>query len=575
MPRLVSMLMMVVAFSFTVATLQAAPPTPAQKAALKKQQAAKQKQLLEEKRKQAKAATKRKQQEMATPLPARPRPERNVDAILLQTDAIAQLIDDRINAKLHEVGVEPSVRADDAEFMRRVYLDLTGVIPSAEQARAFLESRESDKRAKLVDQLLNDNNYGRQMADNWMAKLVPTNDTNTRFMIREPFIVWITDSFNDNTPWDTFVYDMLATTGTVKEEPEVTFFIANPNVDKLTDKVGEYFMGLQLECAQCHNHPFTTWKQEEYWSMAAFFSKVAPDRARNMKNTDSNNLEIGVKEGTQANRRKDFFPETGLKEPAKFFQGDEPKLNPREPFRPVLAGWLTSPENPYFAKAFVNRTWAQLFGKGFINPIDDMHVDNPASHPELLAELTERFANGGFDTKALIRGICASDAYQRSCKPSPTEFDEDLPLFASMQLKVMTPTQLFDSLDQVVRIPQPKSNDKYADRYRPSPRDRFSEFFLAGAEQPNAVEYEAGIPQALQMMNNRLIDNPKALRDLVGNRKPAEAIEQMFLATLSRKPTVEESRRLLKYLHDSDKPQDGYSDILWTLLNSSEFVTVR
>jgi hypothetical protein len=310
--------------------------------------------------------------------------------------------------------------------------------------------------------------------------------------------------------------------------------------------------------------------------MATFFSKVNPQNPRNA-NKGGDNTQIGVRELPTRTRLRDFFPEATKEVPAKFLGGEEPKVSDREPLRPVLAAWMTSPENPFFARAMVNRTWAQLFGRGFVNPIDDMHEDNPASHPELLAELTAGFAGGGFDVKNLIRGICLSRAYQRTSKPVAGN-EKDETHFARMAMKVMTPEQLYDSLTLVAPAANANQNRRPPAQNRPgnSPREQFVQFFLAGAEQANPTEYEAGIPQALRLMNNRFASNPAVVRSFARpGAKPAEVIETIYLATVSRRPTVDETAKLAQYVSKAANPNEGYGDVLWAVLNSSEFTMVR
>jgi hypothetical protein len=285
----------------------------------------------------------------------------------------------------------------------------------------------------------------------------------------------------------------------------------------------------------------------------------------------------GAAAETTKSRLRDFFPESAKDVPPKFLGGPEPKLSTGEPYRPELAEWMTGPRNPYFARAMVNRTWAQLFGRGFVNPIDDMEVDAIASHPELLDALTKEFVKSGFDVKHLTRCVCASQAYQRTSKPSGT--DSDPALFARMAVKVMTPEQLFDSLGQVTGFDRQAERARAKAPNRPNgntPRDQFVQFFLAGAEQANATEYEAGIPQALKLMNSRVVGNPAAVRSIAPpGTKPAEAFEAIYLAALSRRPTAAEVTRLKEYVAKVGTPNEAYGDILWAVLNGSEFTTVR
>ena len=294
-------------------------------------------------------------------------------------------------------------------------------------------------------------------------------------------------------------------------------------------------------------------------------------------NKGGDNTKIGVREGNGPSRTKEFFPESTKKVAPKFLEGAEPKLSASEPHRPALAKWLTSAENPYFAKAMVNRTWAQLFGSGVVNPVDDMHVDNLPSHPELLATLANQFIATGFDVKQLYRTICNSQAYQRTSKPSAGN-ETDRKLFSHMTVKVLMPEQLFDSLKSITNFTAPaKPGAKLQaalGRGPVTPRDSFVQFFLAGAEHANTTEYEAGIPQALRLMNSRIAGNPAAAKAFVKpGAKPPEIIEEMYLAVLSRRPTPDEVTKLTDYLKSNTAT--GYPDVLWVLLNSSEFTLVR
>ena len=491
--------------------------------------------------------------------------------------ALAKMIDAEINRKLADAKLTPSARSTDEEFLRRAYLDITGVIPTAEKAKAFLDDKSEDKRAKLIDDLLADPHYGRRMADIWTAKLFPR-DSSVRFVQKEPLYKWLEEEFNKNPGWDKFVTRLVTATGTVADNPAVTYFLANRSVDKLTDTTAQHFLGIQLQCAQCHNHPFTSWKQTEYWGMAAFYGKVKADNPRN-PNKGADNAQIGVQEGRVTTKQKDFFPESAKTVPAKFLGGDEPKVSAADPYRPVLAKWMTAPENPFFARAMVNRTWAHLFGHGFVNPVDDMLVENEASHPELMAALAKHVGTAGaFDLKYLIKAICLSDAYQRTSKPLPDN-KSDTALASHMTVKVLSPEQLFDSLGQVTGNLKDVKGAKGAagaqKGQRPGSRDQFVTFFLAGAESTNPLDYEAGIPQALRLMNSPIANSPAAVRAVTGgSSKPEDAIEKIYLAALSRRPTADETKSLTAYVGRVGAPT-AYGDILWAVLNSSEFTLVR
>jgi len=297
----------------------------------------------------------------------------------LDTPALARLIDQQVRRRLDDAGVKPSPKADDAEFLRRAYLDLTGRIPPAEKVAAFLDSKDPDKRARVIDELLADARYGRWMAENWTNAMVPR-DSNNRRLKSAPLQDWLAEGFNKNRPWDKLVHELLTATGPQNENGAVTYFIANNTVDKVTDSVTRLFLGVRLECAQCHNHPFTTYKRDEYWGMAKFFMNVR--LTANPQQAAKKGISPGIFESARKARgKKNALPDSARIVPARFLEGASPKLNPAQPYRPVLADWLAARDNPFFARAMVNRLWAHFFGRGLVNPADDMHKDNPPSHP--------------------------------------------------------------------------------------------------------------------------------------------------------------------------------------------------
>ncbi|HTU90005.1 MAG TPA: DUF1553 domain-containing protein, partial [Gemmataceae bacterium] len=245
--------------------------------------------------------------------------------------------------------------------------------------------------------------------------------------------------------------------------------------------------------------------------------------------------------------------------------------------RPVLAKWMTSPKNPYFSRARVNRLWAQFFGRGLVNPVDDMHDGNQPSHPRLLADLSAQFAANGFDVKDFIRALCNSEAYQRTSKPIAGNRDAGPELFSHMAIKVLTPEQLYDSLTAVVGTPnranRPRRQGNAAARLRNvSPRTQFVAFFK-GDDNADPTEYQAGIPQVLRLMNSPQLNNASMLSPILKSAKtPAQVVEHLYLATLSRRPTDHELQRTMALVRKhADEPRQAYGDILWVLLNSSEF----
>jgi hypothetical protein len=484
-------------------------------------------------------------------------------------------VDQLLAQKLRAEKVPASPRADDAEFLRRVTLDLTGVIPTADKAAAFLASKDPNKRARLIDELLASPRFGRHLADLWQDLLLARSSDNRRLQTAA-FGKWLENNFNANKPWDAFVRELLTASGNQDAQPAVTYFLSNSSVDKITDNVTRTFLGVQLQCAQCHNHPFTGWKQTEYWGMAAFFMKV---QVGNVRKAAKNGGSAGVTETARPAKRnkKNALPPSAKIVPAKFLQGSEPALRPAQPYRPVLAGWITSLQNPFFARAMVNRVWAQLFGRGLVNPVDDMHEGNTPSHPQLLKELTAALVASGFDLKALYRTLCNSQAYQRTSRPVEGE-DAEAALYSRMAIKVLSPEQLFDSLTQVAgssgnskaRGAKGAKKVQAKGKKQGGPRAAFVAAFRLD-EGADPTEYQAGIPQALRLMNSQQFNTSALVNGLVQSGKsPEQAIERLYLTALARHPRPAEKSKLLAHV-EKVGPRQAYGDIAWALLNSSEF----
>jgi hypothetical protein len=486
----------------------------------------------------------------------------------LDAAALTQVIDKAIQNRLVAEKVSPVSPADDAEFLRRAYLDITGVIPPADKVVTYLDSKQPDKRARLIDELLANQNYGRHMADIWIEQLMVQRDIYSRTLPNEPFANWFAQNFNSNKPWDKQVTELLTSTGTQEENSATTFFLALRYPDKLTDTVCRAFLGIQLQCAQCHNHPFTAWKRNEYWSMAAFFTKVddgAP--AKLFKGPTPSVIEASTV-------RSKRLPDSAVEVAPRFLGGESLSLNSKDPYRPVLAKWLTSAENPYFAKAMVNRVWAQFFSRGLVNPVDDLNENNKPSHPELFETLTQQFVRSGFDVKYLVRAICNTQAYQRSSTPADQPSKEDVQ-YTSMTIKPMTSEQLYDSLTTILgATDRPKKGEGKKGKGPPAgSRAAFVDFFHP-SEGADPSEYPSGIPQVLRLMNSEWTAKTTAYvsQTVKADQPAAQNIEKLFLATLSRRPTAAESQRMGAYLQTNNSNlAKAYSDILWALLNTSEF----
>jgi len=497
---------------------------------------------------------------------------------------LARIIDDEIAQRLSQEKIQASPQSDDSEFIRRVFLDLAGVIPPAEKVKAFLDSQDSDKREKLIDELLADPSFGKQQSEIWMHQVISPNLEN-RLLPTENLRKWLEDAFNKDKPWSKVVDELLTASGTIDNNPATMFFVANKGPDKVTGQVSRLFLGVQLQCAQCHNHPFTDWKQDEYWGTAAFFMKVNQNGSPKMLAKSGGTITVNEGPATPfgkgAKKKGPMppeLPEGARIVPARFLTGEQPAINKNAPARPVLARWLTSPDNPFFARAMVNRMWAHFFGRGFVNPIDDMHDDNPATHPELLLAVAEQFKRHNFSVKYLVKAIAMSETYQRTSKPMAGN-ETDTELFSRMYIKTLSAEQLVDSI--VVVVAGPGKTDFFAKKGPPAdkkgkgfpggPREQFIRFFRV-EDGADPLEYQDGIPQALRMMNGPLFNNGgKALQDAMTYKMAADAIDRLYLVALSRHPTIQENQRLTAYVEKQKDNRPAYADIVWTLLNCSEF----
>lgn len=507
-------------------------------------------------------------------------------AVKRGVDAVAKIIDANIHEQLQKDKVSLAPPTDDAEYLRRVYLDLNGRIPTIEQTRAFLDNKAPDKRGKLVEELLASPLFAKQSAAYW-ARLITAEEP----YLRNDFERWLGDEFQKNRGWNEIVRDMITAVG---KGPETAFVMSNvenkiPQPDKLAGATSKLFLGIQLQCAECHNHPFTSWKQTDFWALAAFYSRTR---------TQQKMQPMGVVEGPPlAPKGKD---KTVVKGPAivipisagraagkvvqaKFLHGDAPAFKDEEPLRPALAAWVTAADNPYFAPAAVNRVWAQLFGLGLVNPIDDLQEDNAPSHPVVMQTLAEEFRASGFDLKHLIRCICSTQAYQRSSRRTPDTKDNETP-YARMKLKVLSAEALYDSLVLATGMKEVAIQTTAAATSgtggakkggKESARDRFIRFFNTRDIDSAPTDFTHGIPQALSLMNDPVFNRGTPLVQSLAKSPPEQAVETLFLTVLSRRPRAEEMHNFKDFLGRQADPVSGLVQMQWVLLNSGEFMLIR
>jgi hypothetical protein len=472
--------------------------------------------------------------------------------------ALAARIDQFIEARWAKEKVRPSAPADDSVFLRRVYLDIVGCIPSAAEARDFIEDPASDKRLLVVENLLKSPGYARHFATVTRKHLLPESFAAPS----SPLDAWLEKRFRDDVRQDRIACELLTAPLQYNVEQAIsTFYQANEyKPENFAASTSRIFMGIRLECAQCHDHPFASYKRKQFWEFAAFFADV---RSPN-----------GPGRTSKLRAGEITIPGTGKVVQANLPGVRETSLKKDQDPRTVLAEWLTRRDNPYLARAEVNRLWAHFFGYGLVEPLDEMGEENRPSHPELLSDLAKTYAASGFDTRLLIRAITASKAYQLSSVPDGKEPNPRL--FARMAVRGLSAEQVFDS---VAGATWKKTGEAWATQVSGQRAAFLSRF----ASRDRTIDRQTSILQALHLMNGQQMaeaidfDRNRALQTLAEatGQTSAGMVDSLYLTTLSRPPTREETDRLVRYIEQGGATRDkrkALSDILWALLNSPEFL---
>lgn len=499
------------------------------------------------------------------------------------------MIDEFVFAKLREYRVNPAGVCSDHVFMRRAYLDLVGSLPTAETARTFVADSNPRKRSELVDSLL----ITPQFADNWALKWADLLRVEENVLDRrgvDIFHAWIRDSIANAKPLNQFVAELVAGVGSTYENPPANYYRALRKTNDRGEAAARVFLGTRLQCAQCHNHPFDRWTQDDYYSWAAIFSRIDYEIVENNR---LDRLDKNQFVGEQIVYLKDegavTQPTSGrVMEPR--FLGASDTLPATEEQLDILASWLTSPANRQFARAQVNRIWYHLMGKGLVDPVDDFRVTNPASHPDLLEWLTTEFISNGFSTRHLIRVITDSETYQLT---SVAAVSGDH--YARVTARRLSAEQLLDcqskALSSAVRfnghptglraMQLPGVHKVRFRKQAPSPADRFL-FAFGKPERLMTCECERSdsttLSQALMLVNGECIDGILTQADNLLGRMVSDGariddvITELYWSSLSRPPSDVERNNAHSIVARCSTKREGLEDVAWALLNAKEFV---
>ncbi len=503
-------------------------------------------------------------------------------------------VDYAIFAKLERLRTNPSELCSDESFIRRACLDLLGTIPSAQEAQAFVFDPSPAKRARLIDDLLE----RPQFADFWALKWCDLLRAEERILDRkglELFHRWVRQSLLEHKPLDQFAREIISARGSTYQNPAGNFYRAARTPIERAEAAAQFLLGTRVQCAQCHNHPFDRWTQDDYYDWQRVFARVGYKVLENRRRDDNDSHEfkgeqiIYVTAGAEVKN-----PRTGARARPRFLGEKEPWSGEREDELTALAGWISRPDNPFFARVQANRVWFHLFGRGIVDPLDDFRASNPPSHPELLDSLARDLADHGFDLRQLIRVIMNSRTYQLSAEPNETNLADETN-FSHAILRRLSAEQLLDAQSDALGVPAHFAGyplgtravqlaGALSERKRDQGKTEVDQFLASFGKPPRLLPSECErsceptMGQAFQMMNGPVLNEMLSAREnrlaglLASGRSDAQIVTELCWTALSRAPRPEELRKFEAVLSAAKDRRAALEDIAWGLLNSKEFL---
>jgi len=481
-------------------------------------------------------------------------------------------IDTLVNNKLKKLRITPSELCTDEVFLRRASIDITGVLPTVEEYQRFMDSKAPNKRDLLVDELLGRKEFAELWVLKWAELLQIKSSQQVSYKAMLLYYNWLQDNLARNVPMDKMVQELLGSRGGTFKNPATNYYQNETDTLKITENVAQVFMGMRVQCAQCHNHPFDRWTMDDYYSFAAFFSQIG------RKGTDDPREIVVFNSGGG----EVTHPVGGRVMKPKFLGGEEPDVAGKDR-RETLAKWLASPQNPYFATNLANIVWAHFFGMGIIHEVDDVRISNPASNPELLQELGKRFTEYKYDFKKLVRDICMSRTYQLAPETNASN-QGDTRNFAHGTIRRIRAETFLDCISQVTEAKNKFPGLPVGARAVQIADGTVSNYFLSTFGRATRetvcsceVKLEPTLSQSLHLMNGDTTTQKIVAGDLIGKRlaakkTPAEIIEELAIRCLSRRPLPEEKAKLETALAAEPDKKKGLEDVFWALLNSREFM---
>jgi hypothetical protein len=500
---------------------------------------------------------------------------------------VSNYIDDLVFAKLKTIGMPPSDICDDGTFIRRLTLDVTGRLPTAEEMKDFMASKDANKRTQLTDRLLDSPEYAEYFANKWSALLRNQRTQPTYARGSYLFWSWIRDSFADNKPFDQFAREVVAASGSLDQHPPVAWYRQVKEAKTQMEDVAQLFLGTRMQCAQCHHHPFEKWSQQDYYGFAAFFANVSR-KAATAKDEEVIFNKRGTAQMVNIRTKQPVMPTSLGSEAAKLRPEQDPRL--------MLAEWMSKKDNPFFAHTLVNRYWKHFFNRGLVEPEDDMRETNPPVNPELLSAMAAEFVKSGYDLKALVRSIATSITYQLSAVPNAHNA-KDRQNFSRYYPKRLNAEVLYDSVNRLLDVESTFAGQAPGTRAVALPDNSYnqSNYFLTVFGRPDSSSacecertQEASLAQSLHLLNAADIQtqltraNGRADRMARDARPEDDKITDVYHIALSRDPNPTEMKLAQDHLakktagkKDADAlaaKKEAFEDILWALLNTKEFL---
>ena len=483
-------------------------------------------------------------------------------------------IDELVYDKLHKLRMTPSELCTDEAFARRSFLDITGLLPEPKELADFLADADPEKRNKLVQSLLDRKEFTEMWVMKWAELLQIRTQQNNQVSYKATLLYhnWLKDRIANNVPFDKIVQELLSSTGGTFKSPATNFYQIERDTLKVTENVAQVFMGMRIQCAQCHNHPFDRWTMDDYYSFASFFSQIGRKNAEDPREVIVFNRRSGdVK-----------HPIGGRTMMPKFLGGAAPEITRAQDRRAVLATWLASADNPFFAPNLANIIWAHFFGIGIIEPVDDVRVSNPASNPELLDALAKRFTEYNYDFKRLVYDICTSRTYQLATRTNKSNA-ADTRNFAHGRIRRLRAEVLLDVITQVTQTKNKFKGLPLGARAVQIADGNVGNYFLTTFGRATRetvcsceVKMEPSLSQALHLINGDIVQSRIQSGGLTGEllkeHPPAEVLRQLYLRTLCRPPSDDEQAAILGQLEKEPDKKAVMDDVFWALLNSKEFI---